>query len=308
MKAINLGLSVMWGDCNIGAKECYEAGTLYSWKEIIPEVNHLTSLRAPVAIPSSMKIDLAEKLYGHGWQIPTIDHIIELMENCEFEFALMGKALRVTGPNKNSILLPLAGNEDRLGNKVRGGFYWSSTKASEDCNSAYQLHISDSQVIYGYNLMTVCQSVRPVYCPTDNVKNYNKVAKPVLYTKADYNYVISQLTKLCKELNITFKISDLKKANRNIIDKVRTVEQFQTFELNPQNALGHGNITFIYIKDQRLVGILIEKASEEYINSVRNSGMVYGIILGSGTITYGADNRTDTIVDLKPDEIYVRLF
>lgn len=308
MKAINLGLSVMWGDCNIGAKECYEAGTLYSWKEIIPEVNHLTSLRAPVAIPSSMKIDLAEKLYGHGWQIPTIDHIIELMENCEFEFALMGKALRVTGPNKNSILLPLAGNEDRFGNKVRGGFYWSSTKASEDCNSAYQLHISDSQVIYGYNLMTVCQSIRPVYCPTDNVKNYNKVANPVLYTKADYNYIISQLTKLCEELNITFKISDLKKANRNIIDKVRTVEQFQTFELNPQNALGHGNITFIYIKDQRLVGILIEKASEEYINSVRNSGMVYGIILGSGTITYGADNRTDTIVDLKPDEIYVRLF
>ena len=22
----------MWGDCNIGAKECYENGTLYSWK------------------------------------------------------------------------------------------------------------------------------------------------------------------------------------------------------------------------------------------------------------------------------------
>ncbi len=308
MQAFDLGLSVMWGDCNIGAKECYENGSLYSWKEIAPEVDRLSALRASVAIPSSMKSDLAERLYGPGWQIPTIEHIIELMENCEFEFALMGKALRVIGPNGNSILLPLAGNEDRFGNKVKGGFYWSSTKASEDCNSAYQLHISDNQVIYGYNLMTVYQSVRPVFCPTDNDRNFNKVANPILYNKANYAYIMSQLTKLCNELHIPFRLSDVKKANRNIIDKIKTVDHFQIFEINPQNALGHGNITFVYIKDQKLVGILIEKASEEYINSVRNSGMVYGIILGSGTITYGADNRTDTIVDLKPDEIYVRLF
>ena len=35
MKAVNLGLSVMWGDCNIGAKECYDEGNLYTWNEIL---------------------------------------------------------------------------------------------------------------------------------------------------------------------------------------------------------------------------------------------------------------------------------
>ena len=80
MEAVNLGLSVMWGDCNIGAKECYEAGSLYSWREIMPRVDHMTSLRAPVAVPDYMTSDLAEKTFGRGWRVPTIEHIIELMQ------------------------------------------------------------------------------------------------------------------------------------------------------------------------------------------------------------------------------------
>ena len=53
MKAVDLGLSVMWGDCNIGANECYESGSLYSWKDIVPEVDRLSALRAPVAISNT---------------------------------------------------------------------------------------------------------------------------------------------------------------------------------------------------------------------------------------------------------------
>ena len=62
------------------------------------------------------------------------------------------------------------------------------------------------------------------------------------------------------------------------------------------------------MKGQKLIGMLIEKATDEYIKNIENCGMVYGIILGIGSITYGADLRTDTIVELKPDEIYVRLY
>lgn len=167
MTAIDLGLSVMWGDCNIGAQECYEDGNLYTWNEIMPKIDRCSAIFSPAALPSSMTCDLAEKMYGSGWQIPTKEHIIELMQNCEFEIIqLLTKKflLKVTGPNGNSIYLPLAGNKDWNGNKVKGGFYWTSTKAVEENNHAYQLRIAD-QIIWGYNHMKVHQSVRPVYCP-----------------------------------------------------------------------------------------------------------------------------------------------
>lgn len=165
MKAVDLGLSVMWGDCNIGAKECYENGTLYTWKEIMPEIDHFSAFHAPVAVPSFMKYDIAEKMYGSGWQVPTREHFLELLQNCEFEFvpAGMTKLLKATGPNGNCIYLPLAGNEDWNGNKAQGGFYWSATEATEAYNHAYQLKITH-QLAYGYNHINVFQSVRPVYC------------------------------------------------------------------------------------------------------------------------------------------------
>ena len=304
MKAVNLGLSVMWGDCNIGAKECYEAGSLYSWREIMPRVDHMTSLRAPVAVPDYMTSDLAEKTFGRGWRVPTIEHIIELMQNCEFEFALMGKALKATGPNGNSILLPLAGN-DWNGNKVSGGFYWSSTKASEDKDSAYQLHISDAQVIYGYNLMSVRQSVRPVYCPQDNGKiNYNKLDNPLHYTQVTFGILSNKIESLCKKLNIHYSWSEQQSTNSSF-RKFPVATSKQILHLEKGNALGHGDITLIY-SGKRLVAMLIEKATREYIDSVKNCGMVYGILYAS--ITYGEDMRPDLVTKLDSDDVLVRLF
>ena len=297
MKAVNLGLSVMWGDCNIGAKECYDEGNLYTWDEII-SINTSTC-------------NLAEKMYGSGWQIPTKEHIIELMQNCEFEIIqLLTKKflLKVTGPNGNSIYLPLAGNKDWKGNKVKGGFYWTSTKAVEEDNHAYQLRIAD-QIIWGYNHIKVYQSVRPIYCPIqDNKVNYNKVDSPINYSEANLNYITMQIKKWCNKLNIPFSLSELQKVNSYIRNKIPTAEYTRLFQLRKGNALGHGNITFIYSLNQRLVGLLIEEASKEYIDSVKNCGMVYGVVLGIGSITYGADLRLDTIVKLKPDDIYVRLY
>ena len=164
MKAVDLGLSVMWGDCNLGANEVYQEGNLYKWTEIVPEIDYYSALRAPVAVPISMTSDIAEQTLGSGWKVPTKDHIIELMQNCEFEFIPAGgtKLLKVTGPNGNSIYLPLAGNLDWNGNKAQGGFYWTSTKATEAYNHAYQFKITH-QWAYGYNNINVLQSVRPVY-------------------------------------------------------------------------------------------------------------------------------------------------
>lgn len=300
MKAIDLGLSVKWGDCNLGANECYENGNLYKWEDIIPKAER-----------HSIKYDLVEKLCGSGWRVPSKEHLIELMQNCEFEFIPAGRTrlLKATGPNGNSIYLPLAGNEDWNGNKALGGFYWSSTKAHEEHYHAYQLRIAD-QIILGYNNMQVRQSLRPIYIPhsTNNKKNYNKVANPVHYTNADFNYVLGNVTRLCDELNIPYSLTEIRSVNREIAQKIPMIDHARTLKLAPQNSLGHGNITFVYLGGQKLMGMLIEDATKEYIENVKDCGMVYGVILGVGSITYGSDLRADTIVNLKPNEIYVRLY
>lgn len=290
MKAVNLGLSVMWGDCNIGAQEVYQEGTLYTWKEILSET----------------KCDLAEKTYGSGWKVPTKEHIIELMQNCEFEFVPAGRTmlLKATGPNGNSIYLPLAGNRDWNGNKVQGGFYWTSTRAIEDKNSAYQLRIAD-QLIWGYNHINVCQSVRPVYRPkNDSQKNFNKVDNPLHYTKVTFGELKEKIENLCKKLHIRFNWSEFQSTNSSF-RKFPVATSKQVFQLEQGNVLGHGNITFIYSK-HKLVALLIEKASKKYIDSVKNCGMVYGILYAS--ITFGENQRPDLINKLDSDDILVWLF
>ena len=141
-----------------------------------------------------------------------------------------------------------------------------------------------------------------------NKVNYNKVDNPINYTEANLNYITTQIKKWCNKLNIPFSLSELQKVNSYIRNKIPTAGYTQLFQLKKGNALGHGNITFIYSWDQKLVGLLIEEASKEYIDSVKNCGMVYGVVLGMGSITYGADLRLDTIVKLRPDDIYVRLY
>ena len=164
MIAVDIGLSVMWGDCNIGADVFFENGNLYSWSEITTDVDSFTAIFAPVAIPSSHTSNLAEKIYGPGWRIPTKEQMLELMQYCVFEFAFDGKVIKATGPNGRSIFLPLANNQDWFGKSAKGGFYWTSTKAFEENEHAYQLRISD-EITFGYNHIKVRQSVRPIFCP-----------------------------------------------------------------------------------------------------------------------------------------------
>ena len=310
MKAVDLGLSVMWGDCNLGANECYENGKLYAWNEIMPETDNNTSLGAPVAIPSTMTSDLAEKMWGFGWKVPTRNQMLELMQHCEFEFIPVGrtKLLKATGPNGNSIYLPLAGNLDWNGNNAQGGFYWTSTKAIEESGHAYQMCIAE-QITFGYNYLNVCQSIRPVYISVHKFKvNYNRVDNPINYNQAGFDYIKFQIVNWCTKLNIPYKISEFKKASSAISKRIPMADYMRVIQLEQGNALGHGNVTFLYSWNQQLVALLISNASEEYISSVKDCGLVYGVILGLGSITYGSDLRTDTIVKLKPDEIYVRLY
>ena len=77
---VDLGLSVRWAACNVGADS--------------PE-----------------EYDAARAIWGAPWQLPTKAQVVELLETCEWKWTEMNgcRGYKVTGPNGNSIFLPAAG-------------------------------------------------------------------------------------------------------------------------------------------------------------------------------------------------------
>jgi hypothetical protein len=86
--------------------------------------------------------DVAHVQWGGSWQMPSLEHIKELINNCSFIWSWSGEGVWFKGPNGNSIFLPSAYN-------IRGsepyydyapGFYRTGTLMSY--NMAYVLVFS----------------------------------------------------------------------------------------------------------------------------------------------------------------------
>ena len=116
-RAIDLGLSVKWADCNVGAENPWNAGKYFLWgdpsgekdaAEIFPDVNAIGD------IVGSSK-DMAKANMGGDWRMPTSEELKELKENCTWEIEHRNDVcgLKVTGKNGNSIFIPTIGAYDR---------------------------------------------------------------------------------------------------------------------------------------------------------------------------------------------------
>lgn len=145
----DLGLSVMWSDYNIGASSAEEAGNLYGWGNT--NLNLSTDLyRYPNSNPpyniSGTEYDVAKQLWGGDWRMPTLSELRELQDRCTWEVVekMSGTFCKVTGPNGNSIWLPLDGY--KKGNEIKSvgewGFIWSSVLYEGDNKMAANLSFS----------------------------------------------------------------------------------------------------------------------------------------------------------------------
>lgn len=162
--AVDLGLSVKWACCNVGATKPEECGGYYAWGETEEKSDYswetykwcngsydsLTKYcnnryygrvdNKPVLDPED---DVAHVKWGGSWRMPTRDEIKELNDNCTWQWTtLNGVGYRVTGPNGNSIFLPAAGYCDGtvLNHLIWTiGHYWSS--------SLYAIHSRDASAL-----------------------------------------------------------------------------------------------------------------------------------------------------------------
>ena len=170
-EAIDLGLSVKWASCNVGANAPEEYGDYFAWGEISPkrsysDSNSLTYGKAMSDISGNAQYDAARANWGGNWRMPTRAEQDELRNECTWEWTTLNgvNGYRVTGPNANSIFLPAAGF--RYGTSLHcgeAGYYWSSTPR-ESYIRTYTRYLFFSSNSYGwYNAYRYYgQSVRPV--------------------------------------------------------------------------------------------------------------------------------------------------
>ena len=139
---VDLGLSVKWAVCNLGANSKDEVGDYYAWQETTP-ANALTAINYQINFNPcnpetnilSSKYDAARMNWGKEWRMPTYEEQKELCDNCTWRFVddfqgtgVSGCIIKSKTTNK-AIFLPVTGlythDTQQIIEKNRG-YYWSS--------------------------------------------------------------------------------------------------------------------------------------------------------------------------------------
>lgn len=144
---VDLGLSVKWATCNVGASSPEQYGKYYAWGEInvlsvYSSYYSKTWGRKIDDIQGNPQYDIARAKWGAAWKLPTQAEMEELMEKCTWIWTTKnGKnGYKVIGPNGNSIFLPAAGyrtdsaydGKKPLRDVGVYGDYWTSTSYKKD--------------------------------------------------------------------------------------------------------------------------------------------------------------------------------
>ena len=170
-EAIDLGLSVKWATCNVGATSPEEFGGYYAWGET-EEKSTYNSSTYIVDIDDTIlnsEHDVVRAKWGNEWRMPTAEEMRELRDNCSWEWTTVNgiHGFKVSG-NGNSIFLPAAGFRlnDRVydqGNNTGYGYYWSATLNTEN-NKVNILEFYNRGAYSNYGERYYGYTVRPV-CP-----------------------------------------------------------------------------------------------------------------------------------------------
>lgn len=184
--AIDLGLTsgTKWCCCNVGASKPEENGGYYAWGETSEKDAYIWDNYAYyqndnwVYIGSDIagtSYDAATVNMGAPWQMPSETQQIELRQYCSRQIIYQDDIITgelVTGPNGNSIFVPIANfYRDKLVDS-RAGHYWSSSLSSSDNCHAVVLGFSPSyydiqrgrDLYFYYGPLFEGRSVRAV-CP-----------------------------------------------------------------------------------------------------------------------------------------------
>ena len=161
---VDLGLSVKWATCNVGATKPEEYGGYYAWGETEEKEEYYESNMNIGKNIAGTEYDVAHVKWGGNWRMPTRAEQDELREKCKWEWTTVNgvSGYKVTSKkNGNSIFLPAAGYRSGVEVYYRCGcgYYWSSLGSS--CHS-YGLDFDGVSRDWSSNRRNLGFPVRPV--------------------------------------------------------------------------------------------------------------------------------------------------
>ncbi|MBO7049011.1 MAG: hypothetical protein J6W42_00160 [Bacteroidaceae bacterium] len=191
---VDLGLSVKWATCNIGAEKETDYGSFYAWGELVPKQNydlkHYRFWHGSDSIGAFTKYrqdsitgeydkyvldscdDIARIRLGKDWRMPTPDEYRELINNCQWVWTkiddIQGWMItsKVEGYQDNSIFLPAGGFISGSYRMESTSIYWSNNVLDGNDNGAFSLDFDSTDYncpYYSGNTRFVGAMIRPVY-------------------------------------------------------------------------------------------------------------------------------------------------
>lgn len=190
--AIDLGLSVKWACCNVGATRPEEYGGYYAWGETREKSSYdywgglyrwhdkdpLGGYTKYVTDPESGIVDgrtilepgddVAHVKWGGNWRMPTWGEFEELYDNCNIMWTTLNGVhgmMFTSIKNGNSIFLPAAGFKfcDDFDGRGYCGGYWSSSLVKDFNSFAHRFAFESGCIIEpNFWLRYSGESVRPV--------------------------------------------------------------------------------------------------------------------------------------------------
>lgn len=178
---VDLGLSVKWATCNVGATSPSDYGQYFAWGETkqkkrydwdncydcLDNEGHSWNIHNGKKADKIMfASDAASVNWGDPWRLPTDEEFKELNDKCEWIWCSISgnNGYKITGPNGNSIFLPAGGQIDGESKEHvgGGGSYWSSIMMWNYPICAWGLYFNSTyhQVGNGNRKCGLC--IRPV--------------------------------------------------------------------------------------------------------------------------------------------------
>ena len=185
---VDLGLSVKWAKCNVGAEKETDAGLYFAWGETTGYTasqvgtdkrfswsdykygnssSNLTKYNqsdGKTVLESTD--DAATQVMGGDWRMPTETEIQELIDNTTKEWTQVNgvNGYKFTASNGNSIFIPAAGlcSDGSVYTVGSDGYVWSSSLYTSDPSRAWYLGFNSNNCRMYSNLRYLGFSVRGV--------------------------------------------------------------------------------------------------------------------------------------------------
>ncbi len=225
---VDLGLSVYWCSCNVGAESPEEYGDYFAWGETKQKKTYTKENYSYYDSNTSQYIDIGRNICGteydaatvnldSDWKMPTEEQVEELISNCEWEWTQLNNinGYKVTGKNGNSIFIPASGYKDNsvvvYKKEKEGAAIWIGNEGATSYASYLRDPFSDVRInrimnYYGYT----GHPIRPVTTnpnaqgPVDHSQDYLVTDKiSAAFTGGSYSMINNKIQS-GSQLNVKF--------------------------------------------------------------------------------------------------------